>query len=294
MLRTIVGLILFGIIIMVVVMNYDRLLLISQTHEIQSASKAAISTAHWEKAIRIYEEGRKRYPQNLDIATRLAWAYQQDNRPEPAEMLYRQVLKRQPSHLNARMGLVDLLESDPKRINEAVDHLRLAVKQFPESSILLTQTGDLYATAASNPQETRTSIQQWLYNQAAYYYEQSLKRDPKQFQTRFRLGVAYQSLKKLQPAAQSYCEALRLDPKSYEARYNLGMTLTKLRFREEGYRQMDRAVASLAGEGRMKTAMWLAQRVQHIKNAVYEDDEALQLGRPDVKPTFLEATCLSP
>jgi tetratricopeptide (TPR) repeat protein len=294
MLRTILGLVLFGIILLVVALNYERLLLLSQTHELQSSARTAISGKRWEKVIGIYENGRRRYPRNPDIATRLAWAYRQAERPDKAEILYRQVLKRQPDHLNARLGLADLLRTDPGRINEAVDQLRLAVAKTPENPVLLTQIGDLYATAADNPKETRNSVQQWLYAQAAYYYEQSLKRNPKQFQASFRLGVAYQNLRRLQPSARAYCDALSLNPGSYQARYNLGMALTALRFREEGYRQMDRAVAELAEEGRMKTAMWLAQQVQNVKNTVYQNAEDAQPGQAEPKPTFLEPACLSP
>jgi tetratricopeptide (TPR) repeat protein len=196
--------------------------------------------------------------------------------------------------LNARLGLAELLRNDPARMNDAVDQLRLALGKYPANPVLLTQIGDLYATAADNPKETRTSVQQWLYAQAAYYYEQSLKRNPKQFQASSRLGVAYQNLRRLQPSAKAYCDALGLQPESYQARYNLGMVLTALRFREEGYRQMDRAVADLAEDGRMKTAMWLAQQVQNIKNAVYASAEKAQPGSTEPKPTFLEPSCLFP
>jgi tetratricopeptide (TPR) repeat protein len=295
MFRTLLGLVLFGVILGIIVVNYPRIEHASQVHMLRQSARTALASRNWEKAIRLYEEGWRNAPQNRDIATRLAWYYRQANQNDRAEAVYRKVLKQQPDHLDARLGLAGLLQEDPKRVNEAVDQLRMAVSQHPESPMVLTQVGDLYVNAAENENEKRGSVRQWLYSQSIYYYEQSLKRNPKQFLTQFRLGVAQQSLKNLQAAAKAYCAALALNPTSYESRYNLGMTLTALRFRNEGYRQMDRAVAMLADENDMKVAMWLAQRVQNIKNAVYESndkDQALP-GLNEPTPDFIPATCLA-
>lgn len=295
MFKTLLGLVLFGIILGIIVINYPRIEHASQVHMLQQSARTALASRNWEKAIRIYEEGWRNAPQNRDVATRLAWYYRQANQNDRAEAVYRKVLKQQPDHLDARLGLAGLLQEDPKRVNESVDQLRLAVVEHPENPMVLTQVGDLYVNAAENENEKRTSVRQWLYSQSIYYYEQSLKRNPKQFLTQFRLGVAQQNLKNLQPAAKAYCAALALNPGSYEARYNLGMTLTALRFRNEGYRQMDRAVAMLADENDMKTAMWLAQRVQNIKNAVFEsnDQDKAQTGMNEPVPDFIPATCIA-
>lgn len=290
MLNRLLGIFLFGVIVAVLVLNYKNILAFSQTHELQASAQKVVTAQQWDKAVQIYEDGLKRYPENADIANRLAWYYQQTNQAERAEKTYRHVLQKNPDNVNARIGLANLLKQDPTRINEAVDVFRVALRKDPENEVLLSQIGDLYETAAENPQETRESVRKDLYTQAAYYYQLSLKLEPQQFQTQFNLGVAQQNLKNLQPAVKSYCGALAIQPDNYQARYNLGMVLTDLNFLEEGYRQMDRAVEILSQEGEMKDAMRMAQLVQNVKNGVYYNPSKQGLGHSET-PTFMEKGC---
>jgi tetratricopeptide (TPR) repeat protein len=285
------GVILLGIIVAVIVLNYRPLLLFSQNHELESASKRAVQVENWEKAVQVYEDGVKRYPDNAEAGIRLGWYYYKNHQADKAEIAYRQVLRKDSENLNARMGLANLLKNERKRINEAVDQFRMALKKHPDDAVLLTQIGNLYVTAAESPDEKREGIQKQLYGNAAYYYEQSGKVNPYQFQTQFNLGVAYQHLENLQPAAKAYCAALKMNPNSYEARYNLGLVLTNLNFLAEGYRQMGQAVDLLSTQGSMQDAMKMAQLVQRVKNSVYNDPDKKGLGQ-EPKPDFIDAACL--
>jgi tetratricopeptide (TPR) repeat protein len=291
MLNRLIGLVLFGIIVGVIVLNYKQILAFAQARELQGAAQKAVQAENWEKAVQVYEDGWHRYPDNADIGNRLAWYYAQNHDAKDAESAYRLVLKREPGNVNAQIGLGNLLKSEPPRVNEAVDIFRAALKKHPDDSVLLSQIGNLYVTAAENSQETREPTRKWLYDQATYYYQQSLKREPDQFQTQFNLGVAYQNLENLEPSAKAYCAALRIQPDSFQARYNLGMVLTELNFLDEGYRQMNRAVSILSGQGDMKAAMQMAQRVQNVKNSVYNNPNRAGLGKPST-PDFLETACL--
>lgn len=162
---------LFLTIAVIVVFNFKTILSFGRANEIEQSAKKAIAARNWEKGIQLYEEGAKQFPDNNNIANRLAWLYRQNGEPGKAESLYRAILKREPEYQDARLGLASLLKNDPKRINEAIIELRKALKEHPKDARLLAAIGNVYQAAAQNPDEKRESIQKWLYSEARYYYQ---------------------------------------------------------------------------------------------------------------------------
>jgi len=292
MIKRAIGFLLLLAIVAVLGLNFKRILAFGQAHEIKQSAQKAVDAGNWEKAIQLYEAGRKQYPDNAAIAMRLAWLYRRNNQPKQSEATYRAILKREPENADARLGLAMLLEDSPGRINEAVIELRKALKTQPNSPRLLAQIGNLYKSAAENPAEKRDETKKWLYGQACYYYRAALKFNPRQFQTQFSLGVVEQNLKNLQPAAKAYCQSIILKPDSYEAHYNLGLVLSDLDYLEEAYRQMDRAIKILTEKGEIDTAQGLALRVQMVKNKVFNSGRQGLSSHQD--PPFLEKACLTP
>jgi tetratricopeptide (TPR) repeat protein len=273
----------------VLVLNHKSILALGQERIVAQQAEGAISVKNWEKAIGLYEGARQMHPGNQQIALRLAWLKLMEHKPAEAEAIYREILKDDPSQLEAAMGLAALLDSDPKHINQAVLLLRHALKEHPNNPRLITETGNLYKIAAENPQETRAETRKWLYDLAIYYYQASLKLNPRQFQTQFNLGVSNQAIDQPQLAAEAYCQAVSLNPGSYEARYNLGLVLSALNFQAEAYRQMDAAV-KLLGEADMESAQGLAIKVQNVKNNVFNSgDKGLSSHE---NPSFLDKKCL--
>jgi tetratricopeptide (TPR) repeat protein len=291
------SLILPGVIVAVIALNYQRLLEFAHTVNLKNQAQIAIKNGQWEKVVGLYANGWKVYPTIPDLGVKLAWAYRQNKQIKEAEAQYRQVLLRFPNTLNARMGLMDLLKTQPHRLNEAIDQARAALRDTSNNgqTALLNQVGDLYADRAQMPEENRDSVRQWLAQQAIYYYERSLEKNPKQFDAQFHLGLAEHQLKHWEPAAKAYCQALLLQPRYYQARYNLGMALSALNYHDAGFRQLDRSVAILAEDGRMDEAMKVALQVQNIKNSVYEsrDKPKTHLAGPEIPPFLKEATCLT-
>lgn len=292
MLQRVLSFGLFLIIVVVGIFNFKTILSFGRANQIEQSAKKAIQAQNWEKGIQLYEEGAKQFPENNNIATRLAWLYRKNGQPDKAEALYRNVLKREPGHQDARMGLANLLKNDPKRINEAITELRQALKEHPPDSRLLATIGNVYQTAAENPEEKREDVQKWLYGQARYYYEQSLKLNEKQFQPLFHLGIGYQNTGDNTAAAKSYCKALAVRPDSYEARYNLGLVLSDLNFEDEAYRQMERAIRILSDRNEMGQAQSLAIQVQNVKNRIFNSNRRT-LGAHEAPP-FLDKACLLP
>lgn len=274
----------------VVVLNFKGIMALGQERLVSQQAEGAISVKNWEKAIDLYGHAHREHPSNTPIALRLAWLEMMDGQPAEAESIYRDILKNEPGQLEASMGLAALLDSDPKRINQAVILLRQALKSYPNNSRLIAEVGNLYKMAAENPQETRPDTRKWLYDLALYYYQASLNLNPRQFQTQFNVGVANQAMEQAEPAAKAYCQAIILNPRSYEARYNLGLVLSALNFQSEAYRQMDSAV-KLLGEDDMENAQALAVKVQNVKNQVFNSgNSGLASGE---NPGFLDKRCLA-
>jgi len=292
MFKRALGFLFFLTIVAVVGLNFKQILAFGQAHEIRQSAQKAVEAQNWEKAIQLYEAGLKRYPENIDIKLRLAWLYRKNQQPEKSESSYRAILKREPDNKAAMLGLASLLEASPARINEAIVQLRKALKAHPHDARLLNQVGNLYKSAAENPEESRPGTKKWLYEQSRYYYKMSLKQNPRQFQTQFNLGVANQNLEDLQPSAQAYCQAIILNPNSYEAHYNLGLVLSSLDYLDEAYRQMNRSVKILTEKDDIETAQKLALKVQTIKNRVFNSNKQGLSSRQN--PEFLDKACLSP
>lgn len=290
MLKRGLTLVLFLTIGAIVVFNFKAILSFGRANQIERSAKKAIEAQNWEKAIQLYEEGYQQFPDNDNIAIRLAWLYKQGRQPDKAEQTYRLALQRNPGNENAQIGLADLLKQDPKRINEGVTQLRKALKAHPNDERLLSAIGDLYKTAAENPAEQRESVKKWLYEQAQYYYQASLKLNPRQFQTRFNLGLSYHNINECEAAAKAYCQALLIRPESYQARYNMGLVLSDLNYQAEAYRQMDRAVKILGESNHTDLAQDLALKVQAIKNRIFNSNRQM-LGQKEV-PQFLDSKCL--
>ena len=274
----------------VVALNFKSIMAMGQERIINQQAEKAVSVKNWESAIALYQQGHREHPGNSRITLRLVWLKLMNNQPDEAEALYREVLKNEPEHLEANMGLAALLATQPKHVNQAVILLRQAVKTHPDNPRLIAQIGDLYRISAENPQEIRPEVKQQLYDTALYYYRESLKLNARQFQTQFNVGVSNQAINQSQEAAQAYCKAVALNPASYEARYNLGLVLSDLNYQEEAFRQMSQAVQQLGENGDMTSAQALAIKVQNVKNRVLlSGNHGLS---SNVNPEFLEKGCL--
>lgn len=287
----VLGLLFFAAIIAVVALNFHQLLTFSQERMLSNEAEKAIEARNWEKAIGVYRTGLRQYPDNTSVALKLGWLYEQNGQPGQAEKVYRNILDTRSGSLEARIGLVNVLKTDPLRINEAVDELRKALDAHPDNAVLLSQAGNLYKSAAENPGERRKATRKALYDYARYYYQLSLRENPKQFQTRFNLGVTFQNLGNKEEAAKAYCQSLVLSPDSYEGRFNLGLVLSDMNYLDEAYRQMERSVEIATERDDIGVARQVAQKVQNVKNAIYSNPDRHGLSSNGL-PEFLDAKCL--
>ncbi len=291
MIGRIFGLLLFLGCLALVAFNGKQILDFSVAQGLKNSTHGLVSAGNWPAAISEYERGVKSHPDNTGLALRLGWLYLRNNQPDKAEVLYKNILKVQPDSMEAQMGLANALQADSRRVNEAVDVYRQALKKHADNPQLLNEIGNLYKRAAENPDEKREPVRVWLYDNARYYYGYALKENPESFQGNFNLGVAWQNLGHQKSAAQSYCRAITLRPDSYEARYNLGLVLVDMDYLDEGYRQLEKAIDILRESGDMATAQKLATQVQQVKNSVFNSPDRSGLSA-EISPPFLTQKCL--
>ena len=81
MLKRIVVFFLLLIITAVVAFNFKHIIEYGQANDISSHAKQAIQTKDWKQAIRIYQDGIRRYSDNPDLLSRLAWLYECNHQP---------------------------------------------------------------------------------------------------------------------------------------------------------------------------------------------------------------------
>lgn len=272
----------------------------SDVNYVTQQGNHALDQENWRKATEIYEKGLKDHPEQVGFAMTLADLYHQQEQDDKAEALYQKLLEVDPRNLKARIAYARLLMQDSKRINEAVNLCRLALKKegakdSPQAGsndpLLLTTLGDIFKQAADDPHEKRRKVKRWLYEWAIYYYRQALKADPSNFQARFNLGYAYQQVDNLEKSALEYCNAMMLSPDSYEVHYNMGIVLVELHAVDEGYRHLTRSIEILRDQDREQDARVLAEQVQAYKNTVFQNNLSGGLNQRNV-PKVVDERCM--
>lgn len=293
-----------GFIILVALIGMGGLVFLFH-HEIMSFSdnvltarqnQDAIDTGNWADAIASYGDKVKDHPQNLDLAYTLGNLYLQNNQPAEAAEVFKNILAKDPSHLKATLKYGAILSQNPQKLRKALNLYRYVLKTNSDSAELLNALGDVYRMSAENPAEKRQTLKTWLTEWAIYYYRLASRTEPTYYEPYFNLGIAYQELKRLEKSATNYCNALILDPDSYAARYNLGLVLIDLGDTEQAYRELSQGVHLLADQGSPDAAHALAEKVQTIKNTLYNQNnvERDQLGAQTGQAAkLLNPSCLA-
>lgn len=275
------GITLIVVVIGVAVMFHSEIKDFSETFLAAKESRELVETGNWADAISVYEDQHKANPDNMDIALTLGDLYVRKGESEKALAIYRQLVTDHPTHVDTILAYGSLLQEDPTKRNKVLGMYRRVLKTHSDHANLLFRTGNVFQKAAENPNEVRPTVRQWLYDWAIYYYRLAIKANPNFYSPRFSLGVAYQQNNRIEKAANSYCNAIILSPDSFEARYNLGLALVDLQAYDEAYQQMGKAVQTLTDQGRSAEARILAERVQGVKNTVYNSESASNLGKAD-------------
>lgn len=160
--------------------------------------------------------------QALELAVRL----HQGGRLQEAEQIYRELLRKNPRHLEA-LHLLGLLMYLRGRLEEGHDFMRRALEVNPRFAEACLNLGNGYRLQG----RTREAIEA---------YRQALGINPDLANAHNNLGLAYKELGQTAEAEACYRRALEIDPRMPETACNLGNLLRKSKRLEEAeacYRQ---------------------------------------------------------
>lgn len=256
-----------------------------------------------EDAVFRYQEALNAHPNHAGLSLGLAKLHLQLRQPDKAEAVLQPLIsdpnraKKANTHpeRNDPAIVVTLAKAyvDQGKYNPAVSLLKELIALHPDYTPALEHLGALYAQAAEDPKEHRGATKKLLRQWAVYYHLLAVHRDPGNLLERFRLGVLFQRLNQPEYAAYQYCQLLTQRPTHFQGRYNLGLTLVDMKHYDEGFRQLDKAVQTLADTDNYQAARQGAESVQGIKNFVALNEDRLGLaGETPPLPAAITEGCL--
>lgn len=117
---------------------------------------------------------------------------------QAARLLYEEILKKTPKHIDARYMLGTLL-AESGEYELALSHLKNAANRMPTSPMIHTNIGSVY-------------LKLGRLDEASEYYKKSLRLDPHVPETLFNLGVIFYQQKKLEEAVTYIEKSVELRP----------------------------------------------------------------------------------
>ncbi|CEN56281.1 tetratricopeptide repeat protein [Candidatus Methylopumilus turicensis] len=190
------------------------------------------------------------------------YAFHQQGYLKDAQVIYQQILNRQPMHFDA-LQLAGAIALETKHYEQALSLLSKAIKLHPDYGLIHYNLGIAFqalnqfksaiscydeairltpdfASAYSNRGDALQATNQL---QAAIdSYNQAIDLNPDYFEAYSNRGNALQSLKQYQEAIASYEKAIRLNPHFAEAYSNQGNVLQELKQFETAVASYDQAI----------------------------------------------------
>lgn len=162
------------------------------------------------EAIRVFQEGLRRWPNELGLGVNLGQAHLGCGEPRLAENCFNAVLQFQPNHPEAISGLAD--------VREATDRIEEALPLY-ERALKLDPAGNAYKGLAAALWETGDV------DRAVAIVRDGIARHPRDPENHVRLAVILAAGGDLKGAEESYREALRIRPGYPLALIGLAQTL---------------------------------------------------------------------
>jgi len=209
--------------------------------------------------------------QNFSHLVEQGIALQQSGQLDEAEVIYRNILERNPSHADAHhlLGVLTYLRGNP---DSAVSHFRQALAVLPDFAEVHVNLG--------NALQTQGRIEE-----AVASFQKAISINPKIAEAHNNLGNALKSQGLLEDALNSYRQALAINPDYANAHNNLGNALQGLNRCEEAVENFNRAIALNPNLAEAHSNLGNAlQELNRKQEAVTSYHKALAL-----KPDYAEA-----
>jgi predicted TPR repeat methyltransferase len=152
-------------------------------------------------------------------ALQIAVGLHQDGRWEEADVIYKEILKTDPTNASA-LHFAGVLAHQFGRGNEGVELIRKSLTFSPDSA-------DWHSNLGIVLQGTG------LFDEAIEAYQRAIVLDPTHANAHSNLGVLLRATDKPVEAEAAYRTAIRLNPEHVDAHTNLGVLLYSLKRREE-------------------------------------------------------------
>lgn len=246
-----------------------------------------------QKAIGYYNKGVKFYPGHYGAWYNLGNIYVAYEDYYSALYAYSQAFKYNPRMMIARMnyGIVaseklgdfdSALEQYNKVINTKRTLLKIPyvynnrVSYKENKAIAYYNIGYTYRMKSLYSNDD-WELQRKYLAKAINAYKNSLKINPKKYDTLYNLGLAYQISGNYDEAGKCYCRAISVEPMNYEAHYNLAVLLRHLGHYKEAYEEIDKASTLISAmDENSATQQYAAIVMNDIMRNVYYNEEYKQ------------------
>ena len=173
-----------------------------------------------EKAVSIYREGLKKFPDNVNLLGSYAnFLYEIRNNYDTAEEYYKKILELNPEHARAHNNYAVLLWV-MKRFEEAESHYKEALRINPEYA----NAHYNYAILLGDMKKTE---------EAESHYMEALRINPEYVNAHYNYANLLKNMKRFEEAESHYQEALRINPDLTLAHYNYANLLKNMKRFEE-------------------------------------------------------------
>ncbi|RRR75746.1 MAG: tetratricopeptide repeat protein [Candidatus Viridilinea halotolerans] len=172
-------------------------------------------------ALSAYQDARRLDPASSVAAFELGETLARQGDYAAAEISFREALRLQPEHLEARLALADLYQGPLNDPNAAEREFQAALRQGVNDATWLERIGDA-ALANGNADQAQTT------------YAQAVQRHPERPILHYKLGLAQAARGQLEAAAQAHNRALELlgsaaDPENLALRTSNLVSLADVR-----------------------------------------------------------------
>ncbi len=224
------------------------------------------------KAINYYNLGVSLYPQHYGAWYNLGNIYVAYEDYSSALHAYAHAFKYNPKLMPARMNYGIVSAEKMGDYNGAIDQYNKIIKtkrklisipyvynnknSYRENkAIAYYNKGVTYRMKSLYTAGDNWELQRKYLARAIEAYKKSLKIEPKNYDTLYNLGIAYQLAGNYEDAGLCYCKAIAVQPLNYEAHYNLAVLLRRMRHFQEAYDEIIKAATLISQSNAHSEAM---------------------------------------
>jgi tetratricopeptide (TPR) repeat protein len=146
--------------------------------------------------------------QTVEAQLKLASELIDKNQLTQAQLVYEEILARDPQHLKSNFSL-GWIHQQQGKFSQAIEYYHYIITIYPENIETLNNLGNIYQAQGNS-------------EQAIAIYQKIVELQPHHPYGYYNLGVVYEGQNKFAEALELYQRAIAIDPRFIYAHYNLG------------------------------------------------------------------------